>query len=66
MKIYLNGDGGSWIKAGKRKLSGLTYVIDEFHLSKYIIRATSHLLDSAEDVRNEIYETIKEWDKSKL
>ena len=58
-KIYLNGDGGSWIKAGKRKLSGLTYVIDEFHLSKYIIRATSHLLDSAEDVRNEIYETIK-------
>lgn len=58
-KIYLNGDGGSWIKAGKKRLAGITYVIDEFHLSKYIIRATSHLLDSAEDVRNEIYETIK-------
>ena len=63
-KIYLNGDGGSWIKTGKRKLAGLTYVIDGFHLSKYMIRATSHLLDSAEDVRNEIYETIKRGTKA--
>lgn len=63
-KIYLNGDGGSWIKAGKRKLAGLTYVIDGFHLSKYMIRATSHLLDSAEEVRNEIYEAIKRRTKA--
>ena len=62
-KIYLNGDGGSWIKAGKRRLAGITYVLDGFHLSKYMIRATSHLLDSAEDARREIFETMKKGTK---
>lgn len=58
-KIYLNGDGGAWIKAGKRRLGGITFVIDHFHLNKYMIRATSHLLDSADDVLDEMSNTIK-------
>lgn len=58
-KIYLNGDGGAWIKAGKSRLARITYVMDGFHLNKYMIRATSHLLDSAEDVRREIRHAIK-------
>ncbi|MBB2182432.1 ISLre2 family transposase [Lachnospiraceae bacterium MD1] len=62
-KIYLNGDGGGWIKAGKRRLAGLTYVLDEFHLSKYMIRATSHLLDSAEEARQEMYKTMRSGTK---
>lgn len=62
-KIYLNGDGGSWIKAGKSRLSGITYVIDRFHLNKYMIRGTSHLLDSAEDARIEMSKAIKNGTK---
>lgn len=31
-KIFLNGDGGAWIKAGKKTISGITYVLDEFHI----------------------------------
>jgi len=62
-KIYLNGDGGGWIKAGKRRLAVLNYVLDEFHLSKYMIRATSHLLDSAEDARQEMYKAMKRGTK---
>ena len=58
-KIYLNGDGGAWIKAGKSRLARITYVMDGFHLNKYMIRATSHLLDSAEDARCEIRHAIK-------
>jgi hypothetical protein len=29
---YLNADGGGWIKAGMKRLEGVTYVLDEFHL----------------------------------
>lgn len=35
-KIYLNADGGGWIKSGMKRLEGGTYVLDEFHLEKYL------------------------------
>lgn len=53
-KIFRNGDGGGWIKAGKKRISGVTYVLDEFHIQEYLIRATSHLLDSADVARKEL------------
>jgi len=31
-KIYLNADGGAWIETGRKRLSGITCVLDEFHL----------------------------------
>ena len=36
----------------------LEFVLDKFHMQKYIIGAISHLLDSAEDVRGEINRAI--------
>lgn len=62
-KIYLSADGGSWIKAGAKRLGGLTYVIDEFHLRKYLIKMTNHLLDSADDARHLLADAIKEGSK---
>ena len=62
-KIYLSADGGSWIKAGAKRLGGLTYVIDEFHLKKYLIKMTNHLLDSADDARHLVIDTIKDGNK---
>ena len=35
------------------------FVLDRFHMHKYIISATSHLKDSAQDARREIYRAIK-------
>lgn len=63
-KIYINGDGATWIKNGTRWISNAKFVLDKFHMHKYIIGATSHLLDSVEDARNEIYRAIhkrKKW-----
>ena len=34
------------------------FVLDRFHMHKYIISATSHLGDSAQDARSEIYRAI--------
>lgn len=42
-KIYLNSDGGGWIKAGMKRISGITHVLDEFHLEKYLTKLTSHM-----------------------
>lgn len=45
-KIYLSSDGGTWIKSGMKRIAGITYVLDEFHLEKYLIKLTSHMKDS--------------------
>lgn len=60
-KIYLNSDGGSWIDAGKKRLSGVTSVLDEFHLQKYMIKLTSNpkLLDSDWDARHRLYGALR-------
>lgn len=58
-KIYLNADGGAWITAGKKRIAGITYVLDEFHLEKAITKLTSHMKDSQEDARKELYEAIR-------
>lgn len=34
-KIYLSGDGASWIKNGLEWIKGSRYVLDRYHLSKY-------------------------------
>lgn len=57
-QIYINGDGASWIKSGRTWIAGATFVLDKFHMQKYIIAATSHLLDSAGDARSELYHAI--------
>ena len=58
VKIYINGDGAAWIKSGQRILDKAKFVLDRFHMHKYIIGATGHLLDSVEDARSEIYRAI--------
>lgn len=62
-KIYLNADGGGWIEAGRKRIHGLSYVLDEFHLQKYLIRLTSHMKDSTDDARRELYRAIRRGTK---
>ena len=63
-KIYINGDGASWIRAGEKIIPKSKFTLDKYHMHKYIIAATSHLEDSAGDARSEIYKAIhkkKKW-----
>jgi len=62
-KIYLNADGGAWIQSGKKRIAGITSVLDEFHLRKYVLKLTAHLKDSAEDARKELCVAIKDGTK---
>lgn len=56
--ININGDGASWIKSGVKYIKQAKFVLDKYHMHKYIIAATSHLMDSKEDARAEIYRAI--------
>lgn len=42
-KVYLSGDGAKWIKEGLNWIKGSEYVLDYFHLSKYVKVATAHM-----------------------
>lgn len=57
-KIYINGDGAEWIRTGVGMHAKAHFVLDRFHMYKYILSATSHLKDSAQDARSEIYRAI--------
>lgn len=57
-KIYINGDGADWIRRGACMHAKAHFVLDRFHMHKYILSATSHLKDSAQDARSEIYRAI--------
>ena len=41
--IYLAGDGASWIREGLNWLPCSRYVLDRYHLNKYVLRATGHI-----------------------
>jgi hypothetical protein len=42
-KIYLSGDGAAWVKNGLGWIKGSIYVLDRYHLSKYVTQATAHM-----------------------
>ena len=63
-KIYISGDGASWIKKGLDILGSKSrFILDKFHLNKYIIQATSHLEDTVESARQAIYDSFSFEDK---
>ena len=41
--IYISGDGAKWIKEGVNWIPKSVFVLDYFHLSKYIKTATAHM-----------------------
>ena len=65
-KIYINGDGAAWIKRGVQVLDKAVFILDRFHMNKYITAATSHLSDSAEDARRELYRAINGKKKRRM
>lgn len=62
-KVYINGDGAAWIKSGVTHIEKGKFVLDRFHMHKYIIKATSHLIDSSDDARSEMYRAIRKKEK---
>ena len=60
--IYLSGDRGSWIRTGASWIKDATYVVDKYHLLKYIKQAAGHI----ENGCDEIWEAINKQDREYL
>lgn len=65
-KIYLNADGGAWIKSGMKRLEQVIYILDGFHLEKYLTKLTSHMKDSREDAEDELRKAIRRQGKKEF
>jgi hypothetical protein len=61
--IYLNSDGGTWIKAVNKRFGGIAKVLDGFHLSQYLLKMTKHMGGSFWDANNELRSVIKNGNK---
>ncbi len=61
-RIYLSGDGASWIQKGAQWIRGSTLVLDRYHLSKYVAVATGHM----NYTRKFMWEYINEGDLKNL
>ncbi len=65
-KIYISGDGARWIKEGLNWIKGSKYVLDYFHLSKYVRKATAHMSQTFEPLWGYINRHQKDYVKQLL
>ncbi|AEM79543.1 LOW QUALITY PROTEIN: hypothetical protein Thewi_2195 [Thermoanaerobacter wiegelii Rt8.B1] len=61
-KIYIAGDGAPWIKEGLEWIVKSRFVLDRYHLNKYVLKATS----KEPKYRDKIWRAINEGDKEEL
>ena len=61
-KIYLSGDGASWIKSGATIINKSIFVLDRYHLNKAVKTAGAHI----ENAEREIWRALKREDKEYL
>ncbi|HEY5585653.1 MAG TPA: ISLre2 family transposase [Ruminiclostridium sp.] len=62
--IYLSGDGAAWIKQGLNWIPKSKFVLDNYHLNKYIKAATAHL--DNEMITQGLKDAVDEADKELL
>ena len=64
--VYLCGDGANWIKQGISWISKSQFVLDKFHLKKYIHKSVTHMGDQAEIMKQMIEDELSFEDKSAI
>lgn len=65
-KIFLNGDGGAWIKSGVDYLHDCEYVLDQFHLKQCLNRMTTCLGEQVGEAKREILDLLKAGKRKSL
>jgi hypothetical protein len=63
--IYIAGDGASWIKGGTQIIKDSKFVLDHYHLSKYIKILTAHLgsLENPVHIDKPLWKNIRTGNK---
>jgi hypothetical protein len=59
-KLFLSGDGAGWIRKGVEWIDKSVYVVDKFHLTKYVTQLAGHVKKGTSFV----WDCIKDLDQS--
>ena len=67
LRIYIHGDGASWIRSGTKWLNNSYFVLDKFHVSQMLNRVTGHNVDYTQYIwdqlgkgnRAKVYEMVE-------
>ncbi len=65
-RVYIAGDGGPWIKAGCEYIENSRFILDKFHMMKYVNSSVTQLSEGADDAKEEIWEALNRADKKAL
>ncbi len=57
--VFLSGDGAAWIKEGVEWIDKAKYVLDRFHLAKYVRSVTAHMDYTREPLQKYIRKGMK-------
>src|SRR5574344_1312107 len=57
-RVFISGDGASWIKSGADYIDKALFCADKFHLMKYINHAAAQMLDEKEISKNELWHVL--------
>jgi hypothetical protein len=58
-KVFISGDGAPWIKEGLNWIEKSVFVLDKFHLAKYVRTATAHMDYTREPLWNYIHQGMR-------
>lgn len=61
--VYLCGDGANWIKQGLSWINKSVFVLDKFHLKKYLQKSVSHMGEQADIMKQMIEDELSFEDK---
>lgn len=65
-KVYISGDGATWIKQGAIYLNKALFCADKFHMMKYINAASNQMLDEKDMAKSNIYRMLHKREKTEF
>ena len=66
IKVYISGDGATWIKQGAEYLNKALFCADKFHVMKYINAASNQMLDEKDIAKSNIYRLLHKRNKKEF
>lgn len=65
-RVFISGDGASWIKSAATYVDCSLYCVDKYHMTKYINAAANQMLDEADEVKGNLYRYIYKKQRRKF
>lgn len=62
-RVFISGDGASWIKSGVNYVDNSVFCADKYHLMKYVNTAAAQMLDEKDEVKKQLWHLMNSKQK---